>query len=125
MEKGNLLIAMQANLGLGHKGEIIITTQKRVDENQPMIAKDIIDKDHAEHLVKCWNEYDELQKQSDLLTLGLLEEKRKTSKLIDVIDSVRKKLRTKRKHPLDIIPIENPDRLAKELEAAIAAERKE
>ena len=54
------LIAMQQNLGLGHKGEIILTTQLRVDENQPIIAKDVIDKEHAERLALCWNSHDAL-----------------------------------------------------------------
>ena len=54
------LIAMQQNLGLGHKGEIIITTQERVDNNRPMIAKDIINAEHAEWLTLCWNSHDDL-----------------------------------------------------------------
>jgi len=39
--------------------------------------------------------------------------------LKEVIQSVAKKLREKRIHPLDIIPIERPDRLAKQLEQAL------
>ena len=54
------LITMQNNLGLGHKGEIILTTQQRVDENQPMIAKDVVDVKHAERLVLCWNSHNDL-----------------------------------------------------------------
>lgn len=54
------LIAMQKNLGLGHKGEIIITTQERVDNNQPIIAKDIIDEEHAKELVRRYNSWPEL-----------------------------------------------------------------
>jgi hypothetical protein len=46
--------------------------------------------------------------------------KARIKKLESAIKSVAKKLRTKRKHPLDIIPIENPRRLAEELEAALA-----
>ncbi len=53
------LIAMQNNLGLGHKGDIILTTQNRVDNNLPMIAKDIIDAEHAEHLISCWNAFED------------------------------------------------------------------
>lgn len=41
------------------------------------------------------------------------------TKLQMAIESVAKKLRKKRIHPLDIIPIENPNRLAKELERAL------
>jgi len=42
------------------------------------------------------------------------------TKLQMAIESVAKKLRKKRIHPLDIIPIENPNRLANELEQALA-----
>jgi len=31
-------IIMQKDLGLGHKGNIIVTTQRRIDENVPWIA---------------------------------------------------------------------------------------
>ena len=65
------LIAMQANLGLGHKGEIILTTQERVDKNQPMIAKDIIDAEHADRFVLCWNSHDDLLKRIEKLEKGL------------------------------------------------------
>ena len=63
MEK---LIAMQKNLFMGHKGEIILTTQKDVDENNPMIAKDIIDAEHAQRFIKRWNEYDSLKAKADV-----------------------------------------------------------
>ena len=49
------LIAMQNNLGLGHYGEIILTTQKRVDDNLEPIAKDIVSESYANELVRRWN----------------------------------------------------------------------
>lgn len=54
------LIAMQKNLGLGHKGDIWLTTQERVNANQEPIAKDIIDEEHAKKLVRRWNSHDDL-----------------------------------------------------------------
>ena len=54
------LIAMQENLGLGHKGNILITTEKRVDKNLPPIATEIIDDDFAHRIVLCCNSHDEL-----------------------------------------------------------------
>lgn len=35
------IIAMQKDLGLGHKGDIILTTQTRIDTNLEPIAKDV------------------------------------------------------------------------------------
>lgn len=52
------LIAMQKNLGLGHKGDILLTTQKRVDDNIEAIAKDIIDEEYAKELVWRWNAFE-------------------------------------------------------------------
>jgi len=52
------LIAMQNNLGQGHKGDIILTTQERVDAEEPMIAKSIIDKKYAMQLVNCYNAFE-------------------------------------------------------------------
>ncbi len=53
------IIAMQTDLGLGHKGEIILTTRERVDKNLPMIARDILNKQYAEHFVYRWNAFEE------------------------------------------------------------------
>ena len=52
------LIAMRNDLGLGHKGDILLTTQERVDNNQEPIAKDIIDEEHAKELVRRWNAFE-------------------------------------------------------------------
>ncbi len=54
------LVAMRKKLGLGHKGDIIITTPERVNKNQPMIAKDIISTDYAEEILLRWNSFDDL-----------------------------------------------------------------
>lgn len=51
-ETGIKLIAMQNNLGLGHKGDIIITTQNRIDNNQEPVAKDIQGDSFATELVR-------------------------------------------------------------------------
>ena len=53
------LIALQNDLGLGHKGDIVLTTQKRVDSNQEPIAKDIIHRDFAVDFVRRWNAFEE------------------------------------------------------------------
>ncbi len=52
------LIAMQDNLGLGHKGDILLTTQKRIDNNQEPIAKNIIHRDFAVDIVRRWNAFE-------------------------------------------------------------------
>ena len=63
MEK---LIAMQENLGLGHKGTVIITTQKRVDGNIPCIAT-VNEPEQALSLVDRWNAHDTLKAKADML----------------------------------------------------------
>ena len=55
--KAKELIVMRKDLGLGHKGEILITTQERVDANQEPIARDIDGEDRALRLTKRWNLY--------------------------------------------------------------------
>ena len=67
------LIAMQKDLGLGHKGDILLTTQERVDNNQEAIAKDIIDIEHTKELVRRWNEYPDLKQQRDDLIVLIWE----------------------------------------------------
>lgn len=68
------LIAMQKDLGLGHKGDILLTTQKRFDSNQEAIAKDIIDKDYAEKIIHRYNAFEdggivyELKEAAECLT---------------------------------------------------------
>lgn len=57
-------IVMQANLGLGHKGEIIITTQERHDNHLPPIAKDIVDLSFAKKIVEAMNNYSSEMKQA-------------------------------------------------------------
>lgn len=89
MSEKDDLIAMQMNLGLGHKGEIILTTQGRVNENQPMIAKDVIDVEHAERLVLSWNSHDKLTEQRDKLRTALEEIEKTISKLFDDADTER------------------------------------
>jgi hypothetical protein len=54
------LIAMQNNLGLGHKGDILITAQERIDNNLPALAKDIIDEVFARRICLCVNSHNEL-----------------------------------------------------------------
>jgi len=54
------LIAMRENLGHGHKGNILITTQERVNANQPPIATDIIDEATAMELIHRYNTQHEL-----------------------------------------------------------------
>ena len=71
MEK---LIAMQENLGLGHKGTVIITTQKRVDDNVPCIAT-VNEPEQALSLVDRWNAHDTLQAQAELLDEMIIEMK--------------------------------------------------
>ncbi len=56
MEKEKWIV-MQTNLGMGHYGELIITTQERVDNNLPMIAKDVVDEEHACRICQCVNAY--------------------------------------------------------------------
>ena len=51
------LIVMQNNLGHGHVGDILITTQSRVDNNGEPIAKDIIDQQYALELVQAYNSH--------------------------------------------------------------------
>lgn len=65
MDTKGKLITMQDNLGHGRWGAIILTTQERVDNNRPMIARDIVDSDHAQRLVLCWNEHDKLKAKAD------------------------------------------------------------
>jgi len=54
------LIALINNLGLGHYGDIVITTQERIDKNEAPIASDIIDKAAAMEIVKRSNSHDKL-----------------------------------------------------------------
>ena len=56
------MIAMQNNLGLGHRGDIILTTQKRIDDNKEPIAKDIFNEAYAKELVRRWNSQPDLLK---------------------------------------------------------------
>ena len=68
------LIAMQDNLGLGHKGRIIITTQKRVDENLPWIAElPSTEEGAALSLITRCNEYDSLKAKADRYEKALQE----------------------------------------------------
>ena len=53
-------IVMRENLGMGHAGRIIITTQERVDKNQAMIAKDIIDEANARLIAAACNACQEI-----------------------------------------------------------------
>lgn len=55
-------IVMQEDLFHGHKGRIIITTNERVAENQPPIAKDIVDEVTAHPICKHFNEQNEYTK---------------------------------------------------------------
>jgi len=54
------LIAMREDLFHGHKGNILITTQERVNANQPPIATDIIDEATAMELIHRYNTQHEL-----------------------------------------------------------------
>lgn len=54
------LIAMQMNLGLGHRGEIILTTQERIDNNLEPLAKDIFSEASAKDFVHRWNSQPDL-----------------------------------------------------------------
>ena len=58
--KHTSLIAMQENLGLGHKGNILITTKERVNNNYLPIADQIINIEWANKLCLAWNNHDEL-----------------------------------------------------------------
>ncbi len=49
------LIAMRNNMGHGHVGDIIITTQERVDKNFPPIAKDIVNETYAMAIINAYN----------------------------------------------------------------------
>ena len=53
------LIAMQMNLGLGHRGEIILTTQERIDNNFEPLAKDIFSEATAEDFCRRWNAFEQ------------------------------------------------------------------
>ena len=59
------LIAMVSDIGLGHFGEIIITTQERVDSNQDPIAQNIPTNEIALEIVKRWNSHDALLEACD------------------------------------------------------------
>jgi len=61
------LIAMQNDLGHGHKGDIILTTQDRVDNNLPKIAKNVLNPEYAEQLIRCWNAFNEDSMVDNLL----------------------------------------------------------
>ena len=54
------LIPMQENLGLGHKGNILITTQERIDKNLPPIANNILDEDFSHLICRNVNNFDGL-----------------------------------------------------------------
>lgn len=43
---------------------------------------------NAHRLAKCWNKHDELKKQNDLLTLGLLEAGRKKKALLETLKMI-------------------------------------
>lgn len=63
------LIALQKNLGHGHRGDILLTTQERVDTNQEPIAKDIVNEDHAMKLIYRWNAFEKDGLVDELLKL--------------------------------------------------------
>ena len=89
MEHTEKLIAMRNNLGLGHKGDIILTTQHRFDNNLPPIAKDIEDEPRAQRLVTCWNEHDELAAtviSSQMLNEALMGENAKLQAKAELLD---------------------------------------
>ena len=65
------LIAMRKNLGLGHKGDILLTTQERVDNNQEPIVKDVIDEEYAQELVRRWNSQPDLLEACEVAILAL------------------------------------------------------
>ena len=55
--------ALQQDLGHGHKGNIVITTQENIDENIPWIADCGYSENsaaNAKRFVKCWNSHDAL-----------------------------------------------------------------
>jgi len=68
------LIAMREDLGLGHKGNILITTQEKVDNNLPPIATSLLGEGWATCIVNRVNQFADL--------LAACEE------LIDFIDNV-------------------------------------
>jgi len=78
------LISMQENLGLGHKGNILITTQERINKNLPPIANNILDEDFAYLICKRINNFDDLlsackaqHKAIDILFALLIEKDEK------------------------------------------------
>ena len=62
MDAKQAVIAVIKSLGHGHFGDIVLTTQERIDNNEEPIAKDIIDEEHAEFLCCAANSHDELLK---------------------------------------------------------------
>lgn len=56
------LIAMQENLGMGHKGKIILVTQKCLDNNTKAIADDILNAEWADFIVRAANSHAALVK---------------------------------------------------------------
>lgn len=61
------LIAMRDDLGLGHKGNILITTQEKVDHNLPPIATSLLGEEWATCIVNRVNQHDTLTAQRDAL----------------------------------------------------------
>ncbi len=74
------LIAMRNNLGHGHKGDIIITTQKRIDKNFPPIAKDIINEAYAMAIVDAYNSVNTSTDVGSPKCLGIKYDKNETMK---------------------------------------------
>lgn len=61
-------VALQKNLGLGHKGNIIIATQELIDSDIPWIADCGYTEQseaNARRICHCVNNFDEVEKQRD------------------------------------------------------------
>lgn len=72
------LIAMRNDLGHGHKGDIIITTQERVDKNFPPIAKNIINEEYATAIVNAFNSINTTDEIDMPQCLGIKYDKNET-----------------------------------------------
>jgi len=59
------LLAYVENRGNGHYGEPVLVTQKHLDKNLPPIAT-VKSPHDANHLVKCWNEYEANKAKAEL-----------------------------------------------------------
>jgi len=84
MEEKEKLIVMVKNLGLGHYGDILITTQERVAANQPPIASDLLDEAWALSICHCMNEIDKLRKDR----IALLDACEKAKIVLNAVESV-------------------------------------